>query len=118
VLSSSVSSGPTYRAFAWAGFTNRNGTTVGDSVSITLNGPAAGTYDVKYAVKEYPTRGISQLAVKGANLGPTEDQYSSVELWAEFDMGTVKLAAGNQVFKFTVTGKNAASSSSRFLGIT
>jgi hypothetical protein len=117
LLSSSVSSGPTYRAFAWTGFTNGNGTTldstkVGDSVAITLNVPAAGTYDVKYAVKKYVTRGISQLAVNGTNLGPTEDQYSSVELWAEFDMGTVTLAAGNQVFKFTVTGKNAASSSS------
>jgi len=115
LLSSSASSGPTYRAFAWTGFTNGNGTTldstkIGDSVSITLNVPAAGIYDVKYAVKEYPTRGISQLAVNGTNLGPTKDQYASGEVWAEFDMGTVALAAGNQVFRFTVTGKNTASS--------
>jgi hypothetical protein len=115
LLSSSVSSGPTYRAFAWTGFTNGNGTTldstkVGDNVAITLNIPTAGTYDVKYAVKLYTTRGIDQLSVNGTNLGPTEDEYSATEVWTEFDMGTVALAAGNQVFKFTVTGKNASSS--------
>ena len=102
-------------AFAWTGLTNGNGTTldstkVGDSVSITLNVPAAGIYDVKYAVKEYVTRGISQLAINGINLGPAKDQYASSEVWAEFDMGTVALAAGNQVFRFTVAGKNTASS--------
>jgi hypothetical protein len=116
LLSSSVSSGPTYRAFAWTGFTNGNGTTldstaVGDNVAITLNVPTAGTYDVKYAVKMHNTRGISQLAVNGTNLGTPTDQYAANDVWQEFDMGNVSLAAGNQVFKFTVTGKNAGSSS-------
>jgi hypothetical protein len=82
---------------------------VGDNVAITLNVPTAGTYDVKYAVKLFNTRGINQLAVNGTNLGPTEDEYSATETWQEFDMGTVALGAGNQVFKFTVTGKNALS---------
>jgi hypothetical protein len=115
-LSTSVSSGPTYRAFAWPGFTNGNGTTldstaVGQNVAITLNVPTAGTYDVKYAIKAHNTRGISQLAVNGVNLGPATDQYSANDTWVELDMGTVALTAGNNVFKFTVTGKNAASSS-------
>ena len=44
------------------------------------------------------------------NLGPAKDQYSAADTWIEFDMGNVALTAGNQVFKFTVTGKNAASS--------
>ena len=115
-LSTSVSSGPTYRAFAWPGFTNGNGTTLdstaaGQNVAITLNVPTAGTYDVKYAIKAHNTRGISQLAVNGVNLGPATDQYSANDTWIELDMGTVALTAGNNVFKFTVTGKNAASSS-------
>jgi hypothetical protein len=115
LLSSSVSSGPTYRAFAWSGFTNGNGTTldstkVGDNVAITLNVPTAGTYDVKYAVKLFNTRGFDQLAVNGTSLGPAVDEYASAETWKEFDMGTVSLPAGNSVFKFTVTAKNASSS--------
>ena len=115
LLSSSISSGPTYRAFAWTGFTNGNGTTmdstkVGDNVSITLNLPTAGTYDVKYAVKMHNTRASSQLSVNGTNLGSPVDQYSAADVWKEFDLGNVTLAAGNQVFKFTVTGKDAASS--------
>jgi Legume lectin domain/Chitobiase/beta-hexosaminidase C-terminal domain len=115
LLSSSVSSGPAYIAFAWSGFANGQGTQlsstgVGNNVAITLNVPAAGTYDVKYAVKMLNSRGIAQLAVNGTNLGPPEDQYAATNVWQEFDLGTVNLAAGNQVFKFTVTGKNASSS--------
>ncbi|HEY0703899.1 MAG TPA: chitobiase/beta-hexosaminidase C-terminal domain-containing protein [Candidatus Acidoferrales bacterium] len=115
-LSTSVSSGPTYRAFAWTGFTNGNGTTldstaVGQNVAITLNVPTAGTYDVKYAIKAHNSRGLSQCAVNGVNLGPVEDQYSSADTWKELDLGNVVLPAGNNVFRFTVTGKDAASSS-------
>ena len=115
LLSQSVSSGPTYSVLVWTGFTNGSGTglsstKVGDNVAITLNVPTAGTYDVKYAVKMYNSRGMAQLAINGTNFGPVEDQYASTNVWQEFDLGTVALAAGNQVFRFTVTGKNAASS--------
>ncbi len=116
LLASSVSSGPAYRAFAWTGFVNGNGTTldstkVGDNVAITLNVPTAGVYDVKYAVKIHNSRGIAQLAVNGGNLGSPVDQYAAADSWQEFDLGNIPLTAGNQVFKFTVTGKDAASSS-------
>ena len=116
LMAQSVSSGPAYRAFAWTGFVNGNGTTLdstkaGDNVAITLNVPTAGVYDVKYAAKIHNSRGISQLAVNGANLGAPVDQYAAADSWQEFDLGNVPLTAGNQVFKFTVTGKNAASSS-------
>jgi len=116
LISSSVSSGPTYRAFAWSGFTDGNGTIldatkVGDNVTITLNVPQAGTYDVKVAVKKFASRGIMQLSVNGTNVGPAEDQYVSSSTWVEFDIGNVTLSsAGSQPFKFTVVGKNSASS--------
>ena len=115
LLSQSVSSGPSYFAFAWTGFTNGNGTdlngtNVGNNVAITLNVPTAGSYDVKYAVKMFNTRGMAQLAINGTNFGRVEDQYASTNVWQEFDLGTVALAAGNQVFRFTGTGKNALSS--------
>jgi hypothetical protein len=114
LLSSSVSSGPSYFAFAWASFTNGNGTELnstaaGSNVAITLSVPTAGTYEVKYAVKMYSTRGVGQLSINGTNLGPPEDQYAKTNVWQEFDVGKVSLAAGNQVFKFTVTGKNPSS---------
>ena len=90
-----------------------DGTQVGNYIQFTLNVAQAGTYDVKYAVKMYATRGIAQLSVNGANLGPPTDQYSNNGggVFKEFDMGPVTLsAAGNYTFKFAVTGHNAASS--------
>jgi hypothetical protein len=116
VFNASKSSGPTYRVFAWTGFTDGNGTIldatkVGDNVTITLNVPQAGTYDVKIAVKMFASRGSMQLSVNGTNVGPAEDQYVSSSAWKEFDIGNVTLSsAGNQPFKFTVVGKNSASS--------
>jgi hypothetical protein len=115
VFSASRSSGSTYRVFAWSGFTDGEGTTLdgtatGQSVTITLNIPQAGTYDVQYATKAYTTRGIVQLTVNGSNVGPAEDQYSSTAVERVFDLGNVTVAGGNQAFVFTTTGKNAASS--------
>ncbi len=115
IFNVSVSSGPTYRVFNWDGFTDDSGTTLdataaGQFVTITLNVPQAGVYDVKVATKKYTTRGIVQLSIQGSNVGPAEDQYSASEAWQELDLGNVTLAAGNQQFKFTTTGKNPSSS--------
>ena len=109
---------PTPRVFSWAGFTDGvgiiiDGTKAGNFISFTLNVPAAGTYDVKFGSKTYPTRGIGQLTVSGVNVGPAVDQYNAngAGVFKEFDSGNVTLsAAGNYVFTFTVTGKNASSS--------
>ncbi len=116
LMSASVSSGPLYTVQSWAGYVSGTGTglsatKVGDSVTITLNVPAAGTYDVKFAAKNYSARGVTQLSVNGTNVGSTADEYSTVAaaLWYEFDLGKVTLAAGSQPFTFTVTGKDAAS---------
>ncbi len=114
VFNASKSSGPTYRVFAWSGFTDGSGTTLdgtaaGQSVTISLNVPQAGTYDVRYATKAHNTRGIVQLTVNGAKVGPAEDQYSASDVWKEFDLGNVTLAAGDQSFVFTTTGENPAS---------
>jgi hypothetical protein len=108
---------PNARVFTWSGFTNGvgitvDGTQVGNSITLTLNVAQAGTYDIKFGTKLYPTRGIGQLSVSGVNVGSAVDQYSSNYNGAfqEFDLGPVTLnAAGNYPFTFTVTGKNAAS---------
>jgi len=111
-----VSSGPTFRQFAFAGFPDGNGTildatNVGDNVTFTLNVATPSTYDVKVGVKQYTTRGIWQLSVNGVNVGAPQDEYLNTGgTYAVLDVGNVTIStAGNQTFKFTVTGKNAAS---------
>jgi hypothetical protein len=111
-----VSSGPSYGSTAWSGFSNGNGTilqstAVGNSVTIPINVAVAGTYDIRVGAKNTSARAIMQLSVNGTNVGSPADEYSGVGYtWGEFDLGTVSLSAGSQPFKFTVTGKNAASS--------
>jgi hypothetical protein len=88
-------------------------TQVGNSITFTVNEPTAGTYDVKVSTKNFPSRGVGQLSVNGANLGKTMDQYTSNAggIFQIYDLGNVSLSAGNSQFKFTVTGKDASSSS-------
>ena len=112
-----VSSGPTFRQFTYSAFPDVTGTIidatkVGDNVTFTVNVATAGTYDINLSYKKYNTRGISQLAINGANAGATFDQYSAAEGYATQDYGNFTLpTAGNYSFKFTVTGKNTSSSS-------
>jgi uncharacterized membrane protein len=112
-----VSSGPTFRQFSFAGFPDGVGTIldatkVGDNVTFTLNVAQPGTYDVKVGVKKYTTRGIWQLSLNGVNVGSTQDEYVNTGgTYAVLDVGTVTISsAGNQSFRFTVTGKDVASS--------
>jgi hypothetical protein len=68
---------------------------------------------VKVSVKELNTRGIWQLSINGTNVGSPQDEYAntSAGVYAVFDVDTFNFpAAGNYAFKFTVNGKNAASS--------
>ena len=112
-----VSSGPTFRQFTYSAFPDVTGTIidatkVGDNVTFTVNVATAGTYDIKLSYKKYNTRGISQLAINGTNVGAAFDQYSAAEGYATYDYGNFTFpSAGNYSFKFTVTGKNTSSSS-------
>jgi hypothetical protein len=110
-----VSSGPTFRTFAYSGFPDGSGTildatAVGDSVTFTVNVAQPGIYDVSYTTKEATARGTDQLTINGSNVGPVIDQYASADTYSRFDLGNFNFAAaGNYSFKFTVTGKNAIS---------
>ncbi len=112
-----VSSGPGVGGFGFSGFPDGTGILfssgkVGDNLSFTLNVPTPGTYDVKVSMKTTTSRGIMQLSVNGTNVGSPADTYSNTTgSYAVFDLGLVTIATpGAQTFKFTVTGKNAASS--------
>jgi hypothetical protein len=113
-----VSSGPTFRTFTYASFPDTTGTILdataaGQSVTMTVNVATAGTYDIKISTKLLSTRGVYQLAINGANVGPLEDEYnasSSAGVYATQDLGNFNFAAaGSYSFQFTVMGKNAAS---------
>ncbi len=113
-----ASSGPVWRQFAWTGFPDGQGmvldsTAAGNSITLTVNVATAGIYDVKMAAKENTTRGIAQFAINGANLGAPLDEYQATDagVYITSDFGNFNFAAaGNYAFKFTLTGKNAASS--------
>jgi Legume lectin domain/Chitobiase/beta-hexosaminidase C-terminal domain len=114
----SASSGPAFRQFTYASFPDTTGTildatAVGNNVTLTVNVATAGIADVKVSVKELNTRGIWQLSINGTNVGSPQDEYQNTGsgAYAVFDLGNFNFAAaGNYAFKFTVTGKNAASS--------
>jgi hypothetical protein len=114
-----VSSGPTFRTFTYASFPDTTGTILdataaGQSVTMTLTVATAGTYDIKISTKELNTRGVYQLAINGANVGALQDEYNaspSAGVYATLDIGNFNFAAaGSYSFRFTVMGKNAASS--------
>jgi hypothetical protein len=85
---------------------------VNDFVTYTVNVPEARTFNVRVGVKRYHNRGKFQLSIDGRNYGSPQDLYASSSDYKELDLGDITFdAAGNKSFKFTVSGKNAQSSS-------
>jgi hypothetical protein len=84
---------------------------VGDHIDFTVPNVPAGTYQLKMEWKGNNNRGILQLAVDGADLGPTLDQYASGQTYPTTTFGNVTFSAtGNHTVRLTVTGKNSKSS--------
>jgi hypothetical protein len=84
---------------------------VGDWLQFTLSNGTAATYDITVYFKGNTNRGIFQGQVDGANLGGTGDEYSAGMVYQKaYDMGSKALTAGSHTVRFTVTGKNSASS--------
>ena len=87
------------------------GNSTGDHIDFTIPSIPAGTYQLKMEWKGNNNRGILQLAVDGADLGPTLDQYSSGQTYPTTTFGNVTFAsAGTHTVRLTVTGKNSKSS--------
>ncbi len=91
-------------------------TVVGDLVSYNVNVPEARTYHVSVGTRKTAASGMFQMAVAAAgsssftNHGAVQDAYNASNLRAELDLGTVTFgSAGDKTFRFTLTGKNAAS---------
>jgi len=87
------------------------GNSTGDHIDFTVPNIPAGTYQLKMEWKGNNNRGILQLAVDGANVGSTLDQYASGQTYPTTTFGNVTFSAvGNHTVRLTVTGKNSASS--------
>ncbi|MGP8155824.1 MAG: glycosyl hydrolase 115 family protein [Candidatus Acidiferrales bacterium] len=92
-------------------------TATGQYISFDVTIPAAGSYDVRVSYKTINTRGIMQTAIASSvsgtytNVGPTVDQYSASAGYPTTDLGDYTFSSsGTWVFRFTVTGKDGASS--------
>jgi hypothetical protein len=83
---------------------------VGSWIQFTLPVAVEGTYNIKMYFKGNSSRGICEGSVDGVNMGICDQYSSSSTQQIEFDMGNKVLTTGNHTIRFTVTGKNAASS--------
>jgi endoglucanase Acf2 len=80
-------------------------------VTFTINVRLGVVRDGVDARLRHNTRATNQLSLNGTNVGPVVDQYNAGQALTSFNLGTFNFAtAGNYRFKFTVTGRNAASS--------
>jgi hypothetical protein len=107
ITSSSFSNGE-------AAFLNSNA--VGNSVTYLIPTIQAGSYRVFVGTKTHFSRGIWQLAVAkvGAgftNQGTPVDAYTASDAYTNFNLGAWSPATtSDKLFRFTITGKNSASS--------
>lgn len=84
---------------------------VGDYAEHAITVPQAGTYNVSVKGKLSTDRAIAQLTVQGIPVGAPVDFYKSgTAAFQTLPIGTMSFASGGpKTFRFTVTGKNGAS---------
>ncbi|MDP9291100.1 MAG: hypothetical protein M3O82_01910 [Verrucomicrobiota bacterium] len=110
-------SADTYRIFSDSNFGAGIGAMLdanaaGDFLTYKVPIASAGSYAVKVGVKTNPARGIFQLSIDGLKQGDPQDEYSPGANFTELDLGTATFdTTGDKAFTFSLTGKNASSSS-------
>jgi hypothetical protein len=95
-----------------------NATAANQYITYDVPSVSSGTYDVRVGVKYYNNKGQWQLAISRmdqqgspANQGPVVDEYTAGTNYGEVDLGTWSPSTtSDKAFKFTVVGKNSASS--------
>ena len=84
---------------------------VNDYIQYSAWLPAPGTYNVKVRFGKGADLGRWQFYTAGINVGAQQGAYSSAFTFSEVNLGNVTYStSGKKVFRFTVTGKNIASS--------
>jgi len=84
---------------------------VNDFVQYSVWLATPGTYNVKVRFGRGPNMGRWQFYTAGGNVGVWQGGYSTAFRFTEVNLGNVTYrTSGNKMFRFTVTGKNSASS--------
>lgn len=87
-----------------------DGTAVHEFIEFTVDPGGFGDYEATLVFKGAPIRGIFQLSYEGEPIGGPVDQYAAAMTYGRTArLGTVKLRNGPQVLRFTVVGRNPAS---------
>lgn len=88
---------------------------VGETLELPLPAQKAGKYRFIAHYTKSPDNGIFQVSLNGFDVGQPVDLYDPVLKTTDpIDLGVVTLPDGKPVFKVTVTGKNPASTNTRF----
>jgi len=85
----------------------------GEYIQFLVEVPAPGTYEIKLRYKTFPDRGTYRLSIDGVEQGQAVDMYAAAASYdnvASFGARTFD-TPGSKHFRFTVTGRNAGSSS-------
>ena len=89
---------------------------VGDYVTYLVPVEKVGTYDVRIGGRGGATQGIFQLAIDNINHGQPQDEYAPATTQVVKDLGPFTFSsAGDKAFRFSVTGRNPASTGAEFL---
>jgi len=84
---------------------------VGEFIEFPITMPITGEYALTLGYKSFPSRGLYQPSVDGAPLGSAVDMYDAQGQYGQkAELGVIRLTAGQHTVRFTLTGKNAASS--------
>lgn len=82
----------------------------GAFIEFPLAVPEVGDYEAKLDYKSFPSRGIVQLSIDGVPQGQPVDMYSAKGGYGQSaSFGSKRLQSGKRTLRFTVVGKNAAS---------
>ncbi|KUO16207.1 RICIN domain-containing protein [Streptomyces dysideae] len=93
------------------------GTGTGDYVEFTVPRPSQelDSYELAVGYRTSTGRGIAQASVGGTDVGKPLDMYADGSQWREAVVGDLAFGGASSVtLRFTVTGKNAASSGYQF----
>jgi hypothetical protein len=88
---------------------------VGETLELPLPVQKAGKYRLIAHYTKSPENGIIQANLNGSDVGQAVDLYDpTFKTTDPIDLGVVTLPDGQPVFKVTITGKNPASTNTRF----